>query len=398
MDQRQPLYLDLLCKLIACDSSNPPGREFGAARAVADFFGFDLTEDGALNRRLDAPSCLQGGAVSVAPQRHNLWFRLDGTTDAPALAFTGHMDVVPVGPEERRRWDTDPFEPVLKDGRVYGRGSTDMKSGLAAAMLALKQKADDVARGGARPRQTVYLLATVDEESDMLGSRAYLREPWIWDIGELVVCEPTGLELCVAGRGRTYGTVTLHGGTGHGSHGNAGNLIHAAAHFLNAMEEEDFKEFADARGHSFWQCLAIHAAKEPCVVPDELTLTLDARLAVDHPVDDIWERIRGLLDKTFGDTNITRELAVTDRRQGWATPAASPFRQKVERALQDCALPVQTALFGGTTDASKLREAGLEALIVGPGDLHLAHRENESVDVKEALGALTLYRRLIELS
>lgn len=397
--QLQARYLTLLSALIACDSSNPPGLEFDTSVVVADFFGFDLSRDGKLTRREDCPKGITAGTIPVQPERYDLWFRLDGATDAPALALTGHMDVVPVGPEERHRWLTDPFEPVQKDGRVYGRGSTDMKSGLAAAMLALKLKAEAVAAGEPRPQQTLYLLATVDEEADMLGSRTYLQKaPWLNEIGELVVCEPTGLELCVQGRGRTYGVVTLHGGTGHGSHGTAGNLIYAAAKFLTALEQEDLTDYHDDRGSSFWQCLAIHACKEPCVVPDELTLTLDARLAVDHPVDEIWARMRKLLERTFKDTTTTWDLKVTDRRQGWTTPADSPFRQKVERAIQEVGLPLTPTLFGGSTDASKLREAGMEALIIGPGDLHLAHRENESVSVQEALNALTLYRHLIDLS
>ena len=96
-------------------------------------------------------------------------------------------------------------------------------------------------------------------------------------------------------------------------------------------------------------------------MPDGVTLTLDARLAVDHPVDDIWERIRGLLDKTFGDTNITRNSRSPTAAKAGRRPRL-PVR-KVERALQDCALPVQTALFGGTTDASNCGRP--RSLIVG---------------------------------
>ena len=139
-------YMDLLCELVSIDSSNPPGKEWEAMRAIARFFGFRINLDArgrcSLTAYQDCGAPIEGGCLEIAPMRGNLYFILRGKERGQALAFTGHMDTVPVGQEERYLWKTDPFRPTEKDGYLYGRGSTDMKGGLTAAMIAFKLKAE----------------------------------------------------------------------------------------------------------------------------------------------------------------------------------------------------------------------------------------------------------------
>ena len=114
-------------KLVAFPSINPPGAE----REISDFVLRYLSDAGI------ATQCVEAGHG-----RSNVIATIRGSSSRRGLLFTGHMDVVPVRTEERMRWDTDPFEPVQKDGAIFGRGACDMKSGLACAMTAMKAIAE----------------------------------------------------------------------------------------------------------------------------------------------------------------------------------------------------------------------------------------------------------------
>jgi len=134
--------VELLRRLIACDTSNPPGRETQAAAILEDFF---------------ADTNVECTRVAKDPARANLLCRLAGSGEGPSLAFLGHLDVVPARLEE---WSVEPFAAVLRDGEVWGRGAVDMKSQVAAVAAALAT----LDRQGFRPRGDLMLILTADEE------------------------------------------------------------------------------------------------------------------------------------------------------------------------------------------------------------------------------------------
>lgn len=384
-------YLELLSSLLRCDSSNPPGRTAETASVAAEYLGFQL-KDGLLKPGEGSLPGISARLLPLDGERPQLLFSLKGRHRRSPLAFTGHMDVVPADSDSAAPWDSPPFSPSLREGRLYARGSCDMKGGLAAALMAFRRIAEEAERGEI-PEEDISLILTSDEEGEMRGSEALLKEPEISRIGRLVVCEPTGLALCSAGRGRIYGSMTLHGRSGHGSKGTAENLIALAARLVLRMEAEAFPETED--GSSFWQFLAIHAKKDPCVLPDRLELTWDARLMPDHPTADIVRRLDALLkEPEWKGCHI--EYAVTDRREGWRMPVESPFRRGILTALNELRLPVEESSFPGTTDGSKLRLAGMEVAIIGPGSLEQAHRPNEFLEVEEGLKAASLYYQLMK--
>lgn len=359
-------------QLIAFESTNPPGNE----AKISQFLEGLLTDAG-----------IETTSVPVKGHGDVLIAHLPGAS-RDGIIFTGHMDVVPVSDAEASRWTTNPFEGVLQEGRLYGRGSADMKGGLAAgvcALLSLKEQ-------GITPTRDLFLVATVDEEDSMLGSKAVYDHPLLEDAREVVVMEPTKMALCTAGRGRTYGSLTFQGQTGHGSGGvSQGNAILLAQHFMEEMGKVPLSVHP-TYGASFWQPVAIHAGVEPCVVPDHCTLKIDARLHPCHETADIWEKVDTILqhlqlkEQTY--------LLIHDRREGWETREGDFFHRMVS-SMEEVGLPLSTDTFPGTTDGSIFRRKNREILIIGPGDLAHVHRENEFVDVAELLRAEQLYRALM---
>src|SRR3954447_6527461 len=137
----------LLQRLVACDTSNPPGREAQAAAILEDYL---------------APHGITCERVAKDPERPNLIARLPGAGTGPSLAFLGHLDVVPA---RRQDWSVEPFAGVERDGAIWGRGTVDMKSQVAATAVALTT----LAREGFRPRGDLMVLLAADEEVGSAG-------------------------------------------------------------------------------------------------------------------------------------------------------------------------------------------------------------------------------------
>nr|NLI48883.1 M20 family metallopeptidase [Propionibacterium sp.] len=375
---------DLAAALIRLPSVNPPGGE----QPVADHLAAHLGAHGLAVERVPVPG--HGDAlVAVLP----------GRGAAPARIFTGHLDVVGVSNAERARWAVDPFSGLIRDGRLVGRGAADMKGGVAAMVTA----ALDLHREGRTPPGDILLVLTTDEEDLMGGAKAVAGHPLLARDADVVVGEPTGLTLCTTGRGRTWATLTLRGATGHGSQASGRNPIQLAADLVAELDAEDFTATAapDAPA-SFWRPLAIRAGVEPCVVPDTCTLTIDARLAPDHDPADVWVRLDAALGRLrAAHPALDVDVTVVDVREGWRTPAASGLVGEAKAALDAEGLDPTPGVFAGTTDGTVLRRASeghgvRDVVICGPGALHAAHRENESVALTELDAAVRLYRRLME--
>lgn len=368
------LLLKTATDLVRIKSINPPGSEYEVSRYLLDFF---------------RSYSIEAGVFEVEGARRNIVARIPGKDNARGIAFTGHMDVVPVSPKEAERWTSDPFSGDISGGFLHGRGSSDMKGGLASAMVSMAA----VKESGAVPPGDIYLIATVDEEDGMKGSKALLEEEFLDRVGLLIVCEPTGLKVSTAGKGRTYGTIYIQGGTGHGSQGKGANAIDLARKLMDLMDEEDFSLCEGTEyGSSFWQALSIHAGVEPCVVPDELQLKVDARLVPDHDPRDIWRRVDGIIKRLrLEDPGYEVTYDIIDMRDGWKVNDDSEGLHMVRDAYSAAGIPFITTYFAGTTDGSILRRRGIECLILGPGDLSCVHRENEKVKVSELIDSMRVY-------
>lgn len=379
-DASKRAYLSLLSDLVSLDSSNPPGRE----ALVSDYLLRYAREHG-LEARL---------YPTANPDRNNVVLRLRGKCEDGALAFSGHMDVVPVTDKERARWDTDPFTPVVKGTRLYGRGSCDMKGGLAAALTAVTR----VSERGEMPAHDLYLVCTCDEESHMRGAKALRSAPFLRHIERMVICEPTDLTLCTVAGGRTYGTVTVKGETGHGSNFSA-NVIDVAADLIGRMPREDFGAYTDDTGRrSFWHMLGIRTVQTRYIIPDFVEMDFDARLLPGHATEDVLQRLDALLDEmraAYPAFEFDRDI--TDRREPWRLTDTSFYGVLLRALAQTGTEPVE-ATFYGTTDASVFVPLGIHCVIAGPGDLRLAHRENEYLDLEQGFRAVDFYEHLIRLS
>lgn len=199
--------VDFAARLIRIPTVNPPGREY---RWCAEEIGAQLSAWGMEVEHVEAKGRKEH---TPAHPRVNVIGRLEGGGPRPCLHLNGHFDVVP----PRDGWTVDPFGGEVRDGRLYGRGASDMKSGLAAAALAVEA----VRRAGVRLRGAVEVSGTVDEESGGFAGVAHLAETGriaTARTDHVIIPEPLNVDrICLGHRGVYWSRVTAHGHIAHGS-------------------------------------------------------------------------------------------------------------------------------------------------------------------------------------
>ena len=352
----------MLSKAVDIPSINPKGNE----KPMCEYVEKLLKENN-----------IEYSSVPVEEGRYDIIAKIRGSQDKDALVFTGHMDVVPVSEDEMKRWNTPPFTSTIKDGKLYGRGSADMKSGLISAiysMILLK-------RNNITPKRDIILAATIDEENLMKGSKALQDNEAFKNAKYLIVCEPTDMKICNEQKGRTWADICVHGMTAHGSQKGVGeNAIYLAIKLIEKIKHTEFKEYPD----TFWRTLAINAGVEPQVVPDRCVFTVDARLQVGHEPAKIWEKLEELIQEIKSENpHFDATYEIEDMRTSWHTKKEDEMIQGIISSLKKFDINPVFDTFTGSTDASMLIKNNLIPVIIGPGDLSVVHRENEYVELKQ---------------
>ena len=362
--------VDILSKAVDIPSINPEGNE----KPMCEYVESLLKENN-----------IEYFTVPVEKNRYDIIAKIKGKSNKEAIVFTGHMDVVPVSEDEMKRWDTPPFKSTIKDGKLFGRGSADMKSGLISAIYAMIL----LKRNNIIPSNDVILAATIDEENYMKGSKTLQGNKIFEDAKYLIVCEPTDMKICNEQKGRTWADICVHGMTAHGSQKGVGeNAIYMAIKLIKKIKDTKFKDYPD----TFWRTLAINAGVEPQVVPDRCVFTVDARLQVGHEPGKIWEKLEELIREIKSETpHFDAAYTIADMRTSWHTSQKDKLIQCMASSLEKIGVNPVFDIFTGSTDASMLIKNNLIPVIIGPGDLAVVHRENEYVILSQLYDSCKLY-------
>ena len=325
----------------------------------------------------------------------NLWATRG--TDGPTLVFLGHTDVVPSGPESA--WQSPPFEPTLRDGRLYGRGAADMKGSVAAMVVALEQFAS------AHPdhRGRVGLLLTSDEEgpTNLDGVRRVVEH--LRATGEridwCVVGEPSAKEwlgdlIRVGRRGSLSGTLHVRGVQGHVAYPEkALNPIHAFAPALAELAAERWDEGnADFPPTSFQVSNLNAGTGANNVIPGELTALINFRYCTASRAEDLRARTEAILQRHSLDFVIDWNLS----GEPFLTPPGGLLRETVVAVCRDlCGIAPEQSTGGGTSDGRFIAPMGAEVVEIGPVNATI-HKVDECVDVAELEKLPALYRAICE--
>jgi succinyl-diaminopimelate desuccinylase len=326
--------------------------------------------------------------------RINVLARREGSGTAPCVHFNGHLDVVPVG----EGWTKDPFGGEITGGRLYGRGTTDMKAGIAASLFAVEA----IRRASVTLPGAVEQSATVDEESGGFAGVAYLAEEGYLNPARqqhVIITEPHGPDrVCLGHRGVWWFDLVVHGHIAHGSMPfNGVNAVDRMAVLISTINERLRPKLADrvttmpvAPGQARHPTLNINSIfagqpidqrQTPCV-PDLCTAIFDRRFL---PEEDLAE-IRREFAAILAETGIPHEIR--DRMTVFPsfTPQSSPVSTAVAVAIQQvCGKPAEFMASPGTYDQKHfVRIAKIDDCIsYGPGVLEMAHQPDEYVSLDD---------------
>jgi succinyl-diaminopimelate desuccinylase len=315
---------------------------------------------------------------------------------APTLVFLGHTDVVPSGPEAS--WQSPPFEPTVRNGRLYGRGAADMKGSVAAMVVALEQFV------AARPdhRGRVGLLLTSDEEGVALDGVRKVAERFR-EIGEkidwCVVGEPSAKEklgdlIRVGRRGSLSATLTVRGVQGHVAYPEkALNPIHAFAPALAELAAERWDEGNADFPPTSMQVSNLNAGTGANnVIPGTLATLFNFRYSTASRAADLRARSEAILQRHGVDFHIDWHLS----GEPFLTPPGGLLRETVAAVCRDlCGVEPEQSTGGGTSDGRFIAPMGAEVVELGPVNATI-HKVDECVDVAELDQLPALYRTVCE--
>jgi acetylornithine deacetylase len=357
----------LLSELVAINSINPtlvPGApgEAEIATAVA-----------AAMRRfgLDVETQL------VAPGRPNTIGVIEGRRKGRALMLCGHVDTVGVAGMAA------PFAPIERDGRLYGRGAQDMKSGVAAMIDAARV----VAESGGLDAGRLIVAAVVDEEHSSIGADALIAK---WTADAAVVTEPTGLEIAVGHKGFAWIDVEVHGKAAHGSRPADGqDAILRMGRVLHHLEALD-RDLQARRAHALLGTGSLHASiidggHELSSYPDRARLQMERRTLPGEPDSAALGEVESILERLRRDDPTFRgDARAVFSRPAYELPADHELPQTLAGVVRDAGRTPTLSGMSFWTDAAVLGHAAIPSVLFGPGGAGL-HSTEEYVEVADVL-------------
>jgi acetylornithine deacetylase len=327
----------------------------------------------------------------VFPGRPNIIARLEGGNPSRRIVFEAHCDTAGVG-----GMVIPPFEPQIKNGRVYGRGACDIKSGLAAMMLAIS----DLKKSGRRPRSEVWVVSAVDEEYAFRGV-VKLCEHLQADAA--VVSEPTEMNMATASKGVLRWRVTVQGKAAHSSKPHVGvNAIEHAARLVCLLEEHSAhlkQGNHPLLGSPTINVGLIHGGTQVNIVPDSCWIEVDRRLVPGEEPEKILSDYRELLlglRPSHPEIQVVVEPVMLQDR-ALETPADCAVVRHTAQVLKEIGLDPRPCGVPFGSDASKLSRAGIPSIILGPGSIEQAHTADEFVEIEQVEKAFVAYRQLMSV-
>jgi len=358
-------------ELLRFDTINPPGRERDCANLAAR-----LLED-----------C--GFAVQThefEKDRTSVIARAGGTAGRDPICFTGHLDVVALG---TRPWSKDPFAGETDGGRLFGRGSSDMKAGVAAMLVALKSFA-------ARLRHSpgVVVVLTAAEEGGCVGSAHLARLPELLGrAGAMVVGEPTSNYPMVGHKGSIKFHASFRGVSAHGSMPHLGvNAVYKAARAIAKLEE--FKFGAEAHsimGEPTMNVGTVEGGSGVNLVPDLAKIGVDIRTVPGTDHQALLARLKELLSEGQIEVFADNEAVWTEPQEAWVQRVYEICRPILKEKPEARTAPYMT-------DAANLRKvyAGVPTVVLGPGEAAMAHQTDEYCELERIRQAVAIYEAILD--
>jgi succinyl-diaminopimelate desuccinylase len=335
----------------------------------------------------------------VIPGRENVIVTIDSGKGGPCLMIEGHTDVVSEG--ERSIWTKDPFGGEIVDGKLYGRGSCDMKAGLAIALLTAKA----FRKSGVPFRGKLRLGIVCDEEGMMLGIKHYIKAGHADDVDACLVPEPEENNLCLSMKGAIRAIIRVHGKMAHGAMPLTGiNPNTRLARIILAFEEFEAaeKKRCGADPYLGLPSVTFTVLRSPPegvpaqlnVMPSEAVGYVDIRTTLAQNHDKVREALKAILARLAGeDRDFKADIEFIEDRPVVGISREEPIAAISAQALRDVTgrEPVWNGVPGATDGTFLSAWKGVPCLVNGPGPRHMPHQTDEYVGVDELYECAKIY-------
>ena len=369
-----PLILDLMNMISIPSVNNFDLDEINQnpEKGMSDYFETRLIELG-----------LEVHSRKVLGERKNIWGRLKGNGNGPTIMLAGHLDTVGVDGYE------SPFDPKIENGKIFGRGSCDMKAGLAAYLEVLRKiKERNIQLSG-----DLIIAGVIDEEHAMIGSIDFGINGPIIDYA--IIAEPTNLKICPSHKGQILLSIEIFGKAAHSSMpengvnaiSNMGILLHKLQKYSSSLNVHNGDQMF---GKPSFNVGVITGGDNACSVPDICKIDIDRRTIDGEDLQSFVCELNDICKKIQKRTP-DFEYVISKpflNIEPLTTPLDSPLMKSIKKA-SDEELGYNTInVFPGSTDAPNFK---CQAVICGPGSLKQCHSLNEYVDIKEVKSAVNIY-------
>jgi len=328
--------------------------------------------------------------IEIEPGRYNVYASIKGGSGR-SLMLSGHMDTVPPYDMEK------PFKPIVRGGEIFGRGSVDMKGPLASMMAAMAA----IKRSGVIPAGDVIFAGLADEEEAGKGAK-HLAEQGPRTDG-VIMGEPTSLNIDIGHKGLEWIEITVHGKKTHGGNKAAGiNAIQMAARLINKI----YDEYVPVLNSRVYPVLGvptinlgtIKGGDQPSTVAGECVLTLDRRCVPTETIEQVYEELEALIGELHSE-DPAFSATVKDvfdgvdmmRHEPFCTPENDSLVVTLREAVSEFAGEPVVSAFPAWSDAGFLKRADNGCVVMGPGELGLAHTAGEHVGEESLRTAARIY-------
>ena len=390
IDNNKEEICTLVRKLVSISSINIPGEKEGQQLEIGNFIYKKFQEIGLNNVRFQ----------DVYPGAKNVLGETLASSKKTGIIFNGHMDTVNVN-----NMKIDPFRGSVIDGKIYGRGTADMKSGLAAAIFAVKAILDlniNLSKG-------IFLTAVVDEESSGRGINKLISEGIQAEYG--IVGEPTcyggRLKIAIAHKGRAEMEVTVKGKASHGCAPELGiNAISRMCEVIQAIEKELPKKLSlnshPLLGTGTINVGVINGGTQSNIVPDTCTIKIDRRILPGEDLEDVQNEIEDILEK-LRKKDSKLNVSVKPTKNSLLRRAQPMEISPDEKIAKMASLAIEQVtgapglIWGspGYTDASPMvNKAKIPTIVLGPG--RVGHTQDEHVHIDEVITCTKVYALIMK--
>lgn len=355
----------LLADLVSIETENPPGNEAPCAEYIQEWFS---------DRGIEVE--LVSDPYEDRPQ-----VVAQVGSGEPAVVLNGHIDVVPAG--DRDEWSYDPYGGTIEDDKLYGRGSADMKGGVAVAMMTAADLQEPLESG--ELEGTVIVHAAIGEETAEPGTKRLLELGYDGEYG--IVLEPTELRTATSEKGLAWYEIAIEGDPSHASRPDQGtNAILNARPILDALTEYDAEvrqRTDDLVGEAYSTVTMFESGTKENVVPERATITIDRRFLPAESIEDIDAEIDALLSEVAAEHDIEISWERTRTYESAEIPVDSELAETL-RDHSETVADISREPWGiqASTDVRNfVNDADIEAVTWGPGPLDQAHTFDEHTDL-----------------